>query len=164
MHIRDSKFASIMSLLLAVALVIMSLPLQAAWQCPDGIPCPSNCPMLHPNKRPIHHALMPCCAHGIMVGCPLCTSSSSIRLGFSSLHKFVLFAHASSCTSSVCVQKPVKHHSFVLTNGIHLYLPAAHHFQIGLRIHPQPLNYINPLLRAISRTYRLSPSRAPPAF
>ncbi len=164
MHFKDTKLARILSSLLAAVLVFMSLPVEAAWQCPDGTPCPSNCPMLHPSMKPVHPSIMPCCAHGMMTGCPLCAKSSHSKIGISELHKSVVFTHSHSCTSTVCIQKHVKHHTFVVTNGIHHYFSASQRDLTKLVVVTQPLDFINPLHSAISRTYRPPPSRAPPAF
>lgn len=164
MHIRDSKYVRLTSILLAVALAIMSMPLQAAWQCPDGTPCPSNCLMLHSSSSPTHHAVMPCCAHGVMPGCPLCASSTGTKVVSKSVQKSTFTSSSSRCTSSVCVQKQAKAHTFVVTGAIHSYLPSTHIMLMEYNIQTHPFIYINPLLHAISRTYRPPPSRAPPTF
>lgn len=101
--------------LLTLTLLFLTLPSGAAWQCLDGTPCTSNCPMLqgsHSHNVSCKALTKNSCSH-----CSLCTPAAATRVTISR------HAASLSCTSSKCVVKVSEHPASTLQHGLDLPLP-----------------------------------------
>ena len=101
--------------LLTLTLLFLTLPSGAAWQCLDGTPCPSNCPMLQGSRFPdvsSKSLTKSSCSH-----CSHCTSAVSTRV--TGLRRDISL----SCTSSKCVVRVSEHPASTLQHGLDLPMP-----------------------------------------
>lgn len=91
MELRRTQKRRGMGWLLALALLVLAVPSGASWQCLNGTPCPSDCPML----RGIRTSL-PQCAADAAVHCSRCHPAGPMISALSS-HGQVF------CTTPQCV-------------------------------------------------------------
>lgn len=96
-------------LLLAMALVVLTLPSHASWQCLDGTRCPLNCPMLR--AVPSDHNT---CMLKMSVHCSMCTAHIA---ALSQKNRTV------HCTSLPCVLRVAEQPASSLKNGVEIYVP-----------------------------------------
>jgi hypothetical protein len=73
MRLMRTDNRKVWSWFLVLALLVMTLPSRASWQCLNGTPCPANCPMLswgHKTDTTLN------CASSAAAHCAHCTTGS----------------------------------------------------------------------------------------
>lgn len=148
------------SWLVVLALLMMTLPSGASWQCLNGTPCPANCPMLRDQKAvKALSCVSPATAH-----CSHC-APSSLATHVAGRQKL-----KSVCATPVCVLRYSSHptssltHKQMLTLPL-LALPPPAPFPVALVCtEPTSLSVSAPLLFYPQRFLRPTSGRAPPVW
>jgi hypothetical protein len=145
-------------MLLAFALWLLAALPAASWQCLNGTPCPTNCPMLRPAK-----GAASACALPEKAACPRCASAALTR-GTCAVRSCNA---ASACTTSQCVLRQNEGPVSSLQNR--MIVPAT-----AVLLSPQPLmlphiwatvvHLPEALVFYPQRFLRPPPGRAPPVL
>jgi hypothetical protein len=113
MRIWQSDNRKLWGWLLALALLVMTLPSGASWQCLNGTPCPANCPML---KSSTKASVQNCAAPAASAHCSHCSAASPAARVTGNQHRV-------ACTTPVCVLRYSSQPTISLTNKQILTLP-----------------------------------------
>lgn len=144
--------------LLTLATIVLAMPPGASWQCLDGTPCPSNCPMLWASR-----SHMASCAAPSGMHCSLCAPRATVA------RQPYRRGSAMSCTSPKCVARVSERPVSTLQQGVEFHVPL-------LALPPPPVHFtfvVNETTIPVSFPIRLffypqcflrpASGRAPPA-
>ena len=148
---------------LSLAVMFMTLPSGASWQCPDGHVCAPDCLMQHgdaPKRGGTPHA---CCkiqknAGGGASSCDLCKNSKSKHAQLKS-----------GCTSNACILRMQAKSDVIATSIFHFNsdsdapatLPSFANLNVAIEA-TRPLTFSSPRAPPDRLIVSLSSPRAPP--
>lgn len=101
--------------LLTLALLVLTLPSGASWQCLDGTPCPHDCPMPHGTQTP-SVAVSTTTQASTCIHCTACPSNAAISLPQTP-------GKSTNCTTSQCVLRVSEQPVSVVQSGVEIPAP-----------------------------------------
>ncbi len=151
----------LISYIMVLANVLFAMPARASWHCVTGETCPQTCGMSttggkSTGVRKTNSCVMPCCARGVVAGCPMHMAPSLPAVHISRA--------VTGCGSTSCILRvPHSRSSFLPTRAsVACVVPVMASpalFKTPLASLPTTPYLLAHITR---RTLRPPPSRAPP--